>query len=180
VLGAGCFGLTQLSSSSASSPAFGGAGAAGPASVPHAASSGSSSSSSSDTIGAPGISRQNAPDAGSFPTGHADVSEPISVNGPLEVAASDTDLQTAGLGRQLETLLAAYAQLHSTQASASVKACVRSIADNRPVKLVASARYGGSPATVVIVETNAGYQGIVAGPGCSATNSDVVAMALVP
>jgi hypothetical protein len=166
VLAAGGFGLSQLGGSASSGPAFSGAAGTEP--------SAASSHASSVTMHA------NAPAMGSFATGHADEGHAIDVEGPLNVAASDIDLDTATLGRQLQALLQSHAQLPSTRASASVKACVQAAAADHPVMLVASARYDGSPVTVVIVEVGTVYHGLVAGPHCMATNSDIIAMAIVP
>jgi hypothetical protein len=166
VLAAGGFGLSQLSGSTASGPAFSGA-----AGAPAAAASSAAASSAAVHAKAPAV--------GSFATGHADEGQAIGVEGPLRIAASDIDLKTATLGRQLQALLRSDAQLPSTRASASVQACVQAAAAGHPVTLVASARFDGSPVTVVIVEVGTAYHGLVAGPHCAATDSDIIAMAVV-
>jgi len=161
VLAATGFGLSKLGGSPASAPAV--SGAAQPAAGPAAAGS-----------------SVWAPAAGSFATDHG--AHRMAMGGTVGtlIKVSDTDLRPTALGGQLETLLKSYTQLPSTQASISVAACVRAVAAGRTVKLVASARYQGSAATVVIIDTNAGYQGLVAGPRCSAADSDVLATAVLP
>jgi hypothetical protein len=169
VLAGGGFWLSQLAGSSASGPAFSGSAEAGPA----AGSTASSAASSADHSAQ--ISTR-AP----FTTGHANEGMDIGVNRSLMVTASDTDLRAATLGSQLGALLSSRSRLHSTQASAAVRACVSAVAASHPVTLVASARYGGSPATVVIVNESGRYQAIVAGPNCSNTDRDILATTVVP
>jgi hypothetical protein len=158
VLAVGAFGLSRLSSSpSYSQPASGSA-----AEVP----------------AAPARPSQME---GGFATGHADEGQAIGVEGPLMVVPSSTDLQAGTLGRQLSTLFQTRSGLGTTtEASVSQKACIHAVdGANRPVKLVISAHYRGSPATVVIVSDGNRYLGIVAGSHCSATNSDILATAVV-
>jgi hypothetical protein len=164
VLAGGGFWLSQLAGSSASGPSFSGSSEAGPAA--------GATASSADHSAQVHVS-------GPF-TGHTNEGMDIGVNQSLMITSSDTDLQAATLGSQLGALLSSQPRLHSTHASAAVKACVSAIAASRPVKLVASARYGGSPATVVIVNQSGRYQGIIAGPSCSHTDSDILATTVVP
>jgi len=163
VLAAGGFGLSRLSSSpSFSSPAF-------------------SSPAAGSAEEAPAARPLPSQMEGSFATGHADEGQAIGVEGPLMVAASGTDFQKATLGRQLGTSLENRSALGTAiPASVSLKACIRAVAGaSRPVKLVLSARYEGSPATVVIVGDGARYLGVIAGPHCSATDSNILAEAVV-
>jgi hypothetical protein len=100
--------------------------------------------------------------------------------GRLPVVVSGTDFQAARLGQQLGAFFQASFGSQATLASASLKACVRAVAADRPVELVVSAHYVGAPATVVIVNQGAGYQALVAGSHCSPTDSDIVARAVLP
>jgi hypothetical protein len=153
-LAAGGFGLSQLASSPASQPSF-----AGPAS----AAAGSARSAG------------EVPAPTSFATGHADDGMSMAPEGSLMIAAGDTDLHPATLGQQLNALFGSRSRLHSTRASAAVRACVSAVVGSRVTDLVASARYLGAPATVVVT----GNQAFVAGPSCSATDSDIIARAVV-
>lgn len=154
VLAAGGFGLSHLAGGSSASQASAGSAAAGSAA-------------------------SAVPSARSVPFGKSRLNElpTMGIEGTLKVAASGIDLQAATLGRQLEELFQTRSQLRVTPASTAVKACVRTVAASSPVELVATADYHGSPATVVIVSVGTGYQGIVAGPDCSATDSDIIARA---
>jgi hypothetical protein len=96
------------------------------------------------------------------------------------VVSSGTDLRSATLTQQLTALWQARSASHTSMASVMVKACVQAVAADHPVKLVASARYDGAPATVVIIGQGVGYLGLIAGSHCSATNSDIVARVVLP
>jgi hypothetical protein len=154
VLAAGGYGLSQLSGGP--SPTASSASAGVPATAP-------------------------SPMEGTFgPSHHLD--EGLSIKdgtGGLTVVASDTDFQAATLGQQLETFLQDRSQSHAVLATASLRACVHAVAAGRAVELVASARYAGAPATVVIVGQGTGYQALVAGPHCSATDSDIIARSVL-
>jgi hypothetical protein len=95
------------------------------------------------------------------------------------VASSNVDFQTATLGQQVDALFRGRTQLRSTQATNSLKACIRTVAASKTLKMVASALYRGAPATVVIVDDEAGFQAIIAGQHCSATDGDILATAVV-
>ncbi|HEY1624202.1 MAG TPA: hypothetical protein VGG16_10435 [Streptosporangiaceae bacterium] len=169
VLAAGAFGLSHLDGSSASGPAV----AAG-----SAAESGSSAASGAERAAAPEMS---PPLEGSFATGHADEGQAIGPDAqpPLIAASSTVDFQADTLGKQMNALFQDRAQLRTTQATASLKSCVRTVAGSKRVDLVVSARYAGAPATVVFVSDGSGYQAIVAGTHCSATERDILATAVV-
>jgi hypothetical protein len=156
VLAAGAFGLSQLGSTPSLSQAASGSAEAAPA----------------------------APSAmeGSFATGHADKRQALGSADLSDslFATSSADLQAKTLGRQLGALFQSRSQLGTTQPSASLKSCVRTVAGaGNPVELVVSTRYRGAPATVVFVSQGTHYLGIVAGSHCSATEGDVLATAVV-
>jgi hypothetical protein len=169
VLAAGAFGLSHLDGSPASGPAV----AAG-----SAAESGSSAASGAERAAAPEMS---PPLEGSFATGHADEGQAIGPDAqpPLIAASSTVDFQADTLGKQMNALFQDRAQLRTTQATASLKSCVRTVAGSKRVDLVVSAQYAGAPATVVFVSDGSGYQAIVAGTHCSATERDILATAVV-
>ena len=159
VLAAGAFGLSQLGSSPAAGRVPPSAAAAG---------------------GAEASSAAAAPMEGSFATGHADTGLANGVGeSPLMILISDTNLQRGTLGKQLDALFQDHSGLHTKQAPTSLKACVRTLTAGRSIHLVASALYRGSPATIAIVGNGASYLGLVAGSHCSATNSDILATAVV-
>jgi hypothetical protein len=120
----------------------------------------------------------------------------------LPVTASGTDYQPATLARQVESLLgiqkssaakntppanagtekAEPAQLITPQASSpQLRACVTLVTGGVPPRLVDKARYQGRPATV-IVQAAAGKpaQVWVVGPGCSASQRDLIAHTEIP
>ncbi len=67
----------------------------------------------------------------------------------------------------------------SEAASRQVRGCVRNLAGDHPVLLVESALFEGRPATLIVAQTGPGQTAWIAGPGCSATNRDVLATTAV-
>jgi hypothetical protein len=101
----------------------------------------------------------------------------------LHEIRSGTDYLPSHLASQVESVLAghetAVGPLPTSEpdASAALRACVALITGGVPPELVDVARYQGQPATVIVSAAAAGKprQVWVAGPGCSATNRDLLA-----
>jgi hypothetical protein len=152
VLAAAGFGLSQLSSGSSGAPSAAPAGAAGTA------------------LGQ---------SAGHASPHQADLQGPVSGAGPAErllsIVPSSIDYQPATLRQQLQSQLDQRGELRTIPATTSLAACVKQVAGGSTPVLVESARYRGAPATIVVVPHGGGYLGKVAGPDCSATNSDILA-----
>jgi hypothetical protein len=169
VLAAGGFGLSQLHGSSGT--------IASSSSV-----SRSESAAGGTGTGSTGNERMQAggqlPGAASLGPNHAG---PAYEQGSrVFVVDSNVDYEPAVLGTQLAAQLGARSSMRTVLASPSVAACVQRIADGSKPVLAEVARYRGSPATVVVVTERSGYLGKVAGSRCSNTDSDIVAMAVLP
>jgi hypothetical protein len=92
-------------------------------------------------------------------------------NYPL--VTSRTNFLPGTLRQQLETALQAAAESGTAPAaSATVRACVQSVAGGVTPVLVESARFEGQPAIIIVVRTGPGDTVWVAGPGCSSTHRD--------
>jgi hypothetical protein len=90
------------------------------------------------------------------------------------VVTSHTNFLLSTLRQQVETALQAAAESGTTTpASATVRACVQSVAGGVTPVLVESARFEGQPATVIVVRTGSSDTAWVAGPDCSLTHRDV-------
>jgi hypothetical protein len=164
VLGAGGYGLSQLgsgpsptaaSSGTAAGAARAGAGAAVPA-----------ASSTHEPMGELGPKEQ--------------VVAPDEPGGKLSVVYSQINYQPANLATELSAQV--QAGLTGVRPITTIAACVLRIADGAHPTLVEEARYLGSPVTVVVVPSASGrgFLARLAGPGCSAANSDIVAEAELP
>jgi hypothetical protein len=101
--------------------------------------------------------------------------------GGYRIVRSGTDYTAAGLGGQVSAQLdQAETQAEGSGRAASpgqaVAACVRRVAQgNRPL-LVDIARYEGRPATVIVLPATSGRLDIwVVGPGCSASDTALIA-----
>jgi len=166
VLAAGGYGLSRLSSGPGAGPAVsGGAGFAGPASAALPA-AGRSDGRSAMATAAPNREHIFAP------------AEPA---GKLSVVDSGINYQPATLVSELSAQLRA--GLPGVQATAGVAACVIRVAEGAHPVLVERARYLGSPVVVVVVPSGSAdhsYQARLAGSACSATDSDIIAEAVVP
>jgi hypothetical protein len=68
----------------------------------------------------------------------------------------------------------------SAPVSAQLRACVRNLTRGATLVRVESARFQGTPATLVVARTGPGDTAWIAGPDCSATSRDVLAMTTVP
>jgi hypothetical protein len=143
-------------------------------------SSPSTFSSASSGSMASGVHRE-AGRATSFGAAMAGPAGPAAENGKrLPAMDSDTDYEPATLARQLSVALDASAGRQLVAVPAAVADCVSKVADGRKPVLVQRARYQGAPVTVVIVPAQSrGYQALLAGPMCSATDSDIVAEAVL-
>jgi hypothetical protein len=92
------------------------------------------------------------------------------------VVVSPVDFRAATLSPQLTADLRVPVTARTTHsASAIVTACVHRVAGGAAVLRVESARYEGQPVTVVVTRAGQGEEAQLAGPGCSATRSDVLA-----
>jgi hypothetical protein len=164
VLGAGGYGLSQLGS--------------GPS--PTAASSGTAAG----AMRAGGAEAVPAASSASAPRGELGPREqvvaPDEPGGKLSVVYSQIDYQPANLASELSAQVRA--GLTGVRPVTTIAACVLRIADGAHPTLVEVARYRGSPVTVVVVPSASGhgYLARLAGPGCSAANSDIVAEAELP
>jgi hypothetical protein len=120
---------------------------------------------------------------------HAAIAGPVAgaaeSGGRLSVVDSGVDYQPATLARQLSSALALSAPgkpgaSKGVPAPPAVTACVSRVSGGQKPVLIQRARYRGAPVTVVIVRTRTlGYQALLAGSMCSATNSDLVAEAVL-
>lgn len=91
---------------------------------------------------------------------------------------SPVDFVAGSLTQQLEADLRVPRTTHA--ATATVKACVQRVAGSAAVLRVESAHYQGQPVTVVVTRASQGDLVQLAGPGCSATGSHVLATRTVP
>ena len=160
LLGGVGYGLSQLSGRSASSAAdSGGAAAAQPA---------------AGTAGG-----THAASGASFSPDQRERAGSAAGAAPVEMVSSDIDYQPATLAQQVKGQLAIRSSLHAGPASLSIAACVRNVSKGGQLELAESARYAGHAATIIVVSRSTGVQALVAGPGCSATRSDILAMVVL-
>jgi hypothetical protein len=163
VLAAGGYGLSTLGSGPGAGPAVSGAG---------------------DFAGGSGGLRaagnaSRVPMATAAPREH--LFAPAEPGGKLSVVDSGNDYQPATLVAELSAQL--HAGLTGAQATAGVAACVVRVAAGAHPVLVERAKYLGAPVLVVVVPTSPSghsYQARLAGSACSATDSDIVAEAVLP
>ncbi len=157
-LGGAGYGLSQLSSSS---------------SIP-AAASGSAATGAAAGRGAPA----GAAGSSSFARDRHQ-NGTYSGGDQVVVVPSDLDYQPATWREQVQAQLKASQSLRAQPASASVAACVLHVTGGNPRLLVETAYYRGTPATIIVVSGSHGDQAWVTGPACSATNSDILARAVL-
>ena len=101
----------------------------------------------------------------------------------LRVAISPTNFSSspATLKHQVETDLGVPLASRTTQpASSLVDECVQRVAGDHELVRVESAHFEGRPATLIVARTGQDDTAWIAGPDCSATNGDVLAMTSVP
>ena len=90
------------------------------------------------------------------------------------VVTSDLNYTAATLRTQVAAQLRARPSLHGTLAPAAVSACVLRITRNAIPVLTEKARYQDTPATIIVLSRDGSDQVWVAGPHCTATNSDIL------
>ncbi|HZR53047.1 MAG TPA: hypothetical protein VFB06_26475 [Streptosporangiaceae bacterium] len=90
------------------------------------------------------------------------------------VVTSGVNYTAATLKTQVAAQLRARPSLHATLAPTAVSACVLRITHNETPVLTEKARYQDTPATVIVLSRDGSDQVWVAGPHCSATNSDIL------
>ena len=101
----------------------------------------------------------------------------------LRVAISPTNFSSspAMLKHQVETDLGVPLASRTTQpASSLVDECVQRVAGDHELVRVESAHFEGRPATLIVARRGQDDTAWIAGPDCSATNGDVLAMTSVP
>jgi hypothetical protein len=101
----------------------------------------------------------------------------------LRVAISPTNFSSspAMLKHQVETDLGVPLASRTTQpASSLVDECMQRVAGDHELVRVESAHFEGRPATLIVARTGQDDTAWIAGPDCSATNGDVLAMTSVP
>jgi len=104
---------------------------------------------------------------------------PDEVGGKLTVVYSTVNYQPGSLVAQLTAQVRA--GLTGVRPTAPIAACALRIAAGARPALVEEARYRGSPVTVVVVSAApSGYMAWLAGPGCSAGESDIVTGVALP
>ena len=113
--------------------------------------------------------------------GPAQGTSPLMVPDELPVVVSPVDFLPGSLTQQLQADLRVPVTARTTRAaSTTVKACVQRVAGRAVVLRIESAHYEGQPVTVVVTRAGAGDEVQLAGPGCSATSSQVLATRTVP
>jgi hypothetical protein len=90
------------------------------------------------------------------------------------VVTSDVDYTKAALGTQVAGQLRMLSSLHATLGTSAMSACVLGVTGNAIPLLTEQAHYQGTPATVIVVSHNGADQVWVAGPKCTATDSDIL------
>lgn len=164
-LAAGGYGLSQLGSSPSPSEASSGTAAA-------------AQESGADSGSVPKAGPAASPNAALGPRNQA--AAPDEVGGKLSVVYSPVNYQPAHLAAQLTAQVRA--GLTGVRPTMAIATCVLRIAAGARPTLVEEARYRGSPVTVVVVPSvsGAGYMAWLAGPECSAGNSDIVTGVALP
>jgi len=103
-----------------------------------------------------------------------------AANFPFVASGTNFSSDEAVRKQQVENdLRVPVASRPSEAASRQVRGCVRNLAGDHPVLLVESALFEGRPATLIVAQTGPGQTAWIAGPGCSATNRDVLATTAV-
>ena len=165
VLAAGGFGLSQIGPGTTSQSA--------------ATSAGGAAQATSAAKSAAASSRANAPLTSPIQGAAPRPLRTTSAN--FVVTTGQTDFSRATFKQQVEADLRALAASRVTHApSAPLRACVRRLADSDSLLRVESARFEGQPATLIVARTGSDDTAWLAGPDCSATNSDVLASTSLP
>lgn len=82
--------------------------------------------------------------------------------------------------RELRTASPAGASATAPPVTRQLRGCVQNLTRGATLVRVESARFQGKPATLVVARTGPGDTAWIAGPDCSATSRDVLAMTMVP
>ncbi len=169
LLAAGGYGLSRLAS---------------PGGQMIASSAGSAAGSASSASAAAGANRAasgaEVPPAASPLKGAAPLPRYSAANFPFVASGTNFSSDEAVRKQQVENdLRVPAASRPSEAASRQVRDCVRNLARDHPVLLVESALFEGRPATLIVAQTGPGQTAWIAGPGCSATNRDVLATTAV-
>jgi len=178
VIGGGGYGVARLLSGGGAGPAStaSGAGVAAPEVGRAPASHGE--------MGAP---ERGAASAGS--SGSKARSTFENPPAPTAVLASGTNYRTGQLKTQVEAMIArVHRKLpvpgpsHPVNGTPVLASCLKRVAGNQRPLLVDTARYNGSPATIIVLPAASAktLQVVVVGPRCSATQTDLITSTVIP
>jgi hypothetical protein len=164
LLAAGGYGLSRLASPGGQMTASSAGSAAG------------SAGSASAAAGAKAASGAEVPSAAAPLKRAATLPRYTAANFPLVASGTNFSSDEAVRRQQVENdLRVPVASRPSQAASRQVRGCVQNLAGDHPVLRVESALFEGRPATLIVAQTGQGETAWIAGPGCSATNRDVLA-----
>ena len=156
-----------LSSHGSSPQLQGAASAAGPATSAQPAASAQ-----------PAYGKAAAPNA---TAGSLHGTSPLMSPAELPVVVSPVDFLAGSLTQQLESDLRVPLTARTPRvATTTIQACVQRVAGRALVLRIESAHYEGQPVTVVVTRASQGEEVQLAGPGCSATSSHLLATRTVP
>jgi hypothetical protein len=105
------------------------------------------------------------------------------------VLSSGTNYRTGQLKAQVGAALAAAVRTGPNPKPSrlgsgvtALTSCLKRVAGNQRPLLVDTARYNGSPATIIVLTTASAktLRVVVAGPGCSATQTDLITTTTIP
>jgi hypothetical protein len=134
---------------------------------------GASSGAAQATSGQPASGETSAPRAAAGPLRGT---SPLMSPAELPVVVSPVDYLAGSLTQQLESDLRVPLTARTTHAATTtVEACVQRVAGRGAVLRIETAHYEGQPVTVVVTRASQGDLVQLAGPGCSATGSHVLA-----
>jgi hypothetical protein len=170
VVAAGGYGLSQLAGSGGQVTASSGSSAGGTAGQAVAAPSHANSVKSPVVRGAAGTAPQaRRLTPGNFPL----------VAGTVDFSADPATLKQQ-VERELRTPAPTGAAATARPVTSQLRGCVQNLTHGVGLVRVESGRFGGKPATLVVARTGADDTAWIAGPDCSATSRDVLAMTTVP
>ena len=168
VLAAGGFGLSQIGHGPRSQSSAATAAGAAPAAR--------SAKSAASRVNAPAAPTK---EAGPVPGAAARPLRMTPAN--FVVTTSSTDFARATFKQQVEADLRGPVASRATHTPlAPLRACVRRLANGDTLQLVESATFEGQPAILIVARTGSDDTAWLAGPDCSATNSDVLASTSLP
>ena len=170
VIAGGGYGVSRLVSGGGTGQASTASGAAAPA-AKHAV-----------------ASPELGPEHGSGSSGNK--SRAAAVNPPEPAMLySGTNYRTGQLKTQIEAALAPAGRAapgpkpsHLVNGATALTSCLRHVAGNQRPLLVDMARYNGRPATIIVLTTASPKtrRVVVVGPGCSATQTDLITTTTIP